>query len=130
MAPTKIVVVPLCFCCGGLCKVPIEIYIYLIEVAFTRDIDVPLQKRSLRLAIMTHILRTALPINIYHVAAIVIFSCSNQCNQTEAGRRIGLVPFCTVNNNIHFCCYIQGTLPRWWQRNKGLLPKSMKSSSQ
>ena len=41
---------------------------------------------------------------------------SNQCNQTEAERRNSLVPFCTMNNSIHYFYWIQGTWPRcWWQ---------------
>ncbi len=56
-------------------------------------------------------------IDLYHVAAVFIFSHSNQRNQTEAGRRKSLVPFCTVNICIHYCYWIQGKWPRQWQHD-------------
>ena len=43
------------------------------------------------------------------------FLLSNQCNQTEAGRRNSLVPFCTMNINLHYWSWMQGAWPRWWQ---------------
>ena len=46
-------------------------------------------------------------INLYHGAAILIFSHSNQCNQTEAGRRISLVPFYTTTISTHYFCWIR-----------------------
>ena len=49
------------------------------------------------------------PIDLYHGAAILIFSHSNQCNHTEAGRKVSLVLFCTLNRSIHYCFQIQGT---------------------
>ena len=53
-------------------------------------------------------LKTIATIDLYHGAAILIFSHSHQCNQTEAGRRNSLVPFCTINISIHYCYRIQG----------------------
>ncbi len=49
--------------------------------------------------------------------AIFIFSHSNQWSQTEAGRRNSPVPFCTMNISIHYCYWIQGIWPRWWQNS-------------
>ncbi len=60
-------------------------------------------------------------IDLHYGAAILIFNHSNQCNQNEAGRRNSLVPFCLMNISINYCCWIQGTWPRWWQHDKGLL---------
>ena len=40
------------------------------------------------------------------------FFHSNQCNQTEAGRKNSLVSLCSRNISIHFCCLVQGTRPR------------------
>ncbi len=54
--------------------------------------------------------------DLYHVAAILIISHSNKCNQTEAGRANSLVPFCTMNISIRHCCWIQETLQKYYSR--------------
>ena len=51
---------------------------------------------------------------LYHGAAILRFFNSNQCNQTKAGRRTSLLPFCSMNISIYQWYWIRGTRPRWW----------------
>ena len=53
------------------------------------------------------------PTDLHLGAAVFIFSISNQCNQTKAGRRNSLVPFCEMIISIRYCYSIQGTWPRW-----------------
>ncbi len=58
---------------------------------------------------------------LYPGAAILIVYHSTRCYQSEAGRRKGLFPSCTMGYQHPLLLYwIPGTWPRWRQHDKGL----------
>ena len=70
---------------------------------------------------MNRYLNLSTPIDLYHgVSSSWFYSKPTHCNQTEAGRNNSLVP-CAMNVSINYCYWKQGTWPRWWQHDKGLL---------